>query len=106
MFTLLYHPEAKSEVASLPEPVKGKMARLLNQLTRQGNGLRFPLTRPLREGLFELRSSGDDIGRTLFVFQRDRKIWILRCYIKKSEKTPRRELLLAVKRLEEMTWLK
>ena len=106
MFTLLYHPQAKQEAAALPEPLKGKMARLLNQRAHRGNGLRFPLTRPLREGLFELRSSGEDIGRTLFVFQRDRKIWILRCYIKKTEKTPRQELLLALKRLEEMTWLK
>ncbi|CQJ65966.1 Phage-related protein [Yersinia intermedia] len=103
MFELLYHPMAVQEVEDLPDILRGKMARLLDQLECRGNDLRFPLTRPIKSGLFELRASGADIARTLFVFQQGKRIFILRCFIKKSEKTPPKEIMLALQRLEDLT---
>lgn len=103
MFTLAYHPEVAEELVRLPPAVKGKMARLLMMLSEQGNTLRFPHASPLRDGLFELRASGNDIARTIFVYQSGRTIWILRTFMKKSEKTPAHEIRIAIKRLREMT---
>lgn len=103
MFELFYHPEAVQEVADLPEVLRGKMTRLLDQLEERGNTLRFPLTRPIKSGLFELRASGTNIARTLFVYQQGQQIYILRCFVKKTEKTPPGEISLAFKRLEDMT---
>jgi phage-related protein len=103
MFELLYHPEAAQEVKALPDVLRGKMARLLVQLSERGNELRYPLSRPIKNGLFELRASGTDIARTLFVFQQGKKIYILRCFIKKTEKTPPKEIVVALQRLEELS---
>lgn len=103
MFDLLYHPDAVRELAELPATLRGKMARLLALLEQRGNSLRFPQTRPVEDGLFELRASGVDIARAFFVFQQGKRIFILRCFVKKTEKTPRNEILLALQRLEELT---
>ncbi|MEA9391846.1 type II toxin-antitoxin system RelE/ParE family toxin [Acerihabitans sp. TG2] len=109
MFDLLYHPDAVRELAELPATLRGKMARLLALLAllalleQRGNSLRFPQTRPVEDGLFELRASGVDIARAFFVFQQGKRIFILRCFVKKTEKTPRNEILLALQRLEELT---
>ncbi|MBP2167913.1 hypothetical protein J2125_001105 [Erwinia toletana] len=40
MFQLNYHPEAVEEVAALPDSLRGKMVRLLDQLEARGNALR------------------------------------------------------------------
>ncbi|TCL06577.1 type II toxin-antitoxin system RelE/ParE family toxin [Sodalis ligni] len=103
MFDLFYHPEAVQEIAELPDTLRGKMARLLELLEQRGNNLRFPHTKPIEDGLFELRASGADIARTFFVFQHGKRIFVLRCFVKKTEKTPRNEIVLALQRLEELT---
>jgi len=102
MFTMIYHPEAADEIVALPEALRGKTMRLLRTLSEQGNNLRFPHSRPLRQGLFELRAPGTNISRTLFIFHRHQRIYVLRCFIKKTEKTPAREIDMALQRFEEM----
>lgn len=102
-FELIYHRDVVDELERLPEVLSGKMLRLLETLAEQGNNLRFPQSRPLRQGLFELRAPGNDTARTLFIFHCRRQIFILRCFIKKTEKTPTSEIKLALRRFEEMT---
>ncbi len=59
------------------------------------------LTIPLGDGLFELRVGHKDIARALWFFQRGQRIVVVRCFIKKSQKTPVGELELARKRMKE-----
>ena len=63
-----------------------------------------PLCRSLGKGLWEVRSSltGGRIARIIFAFN-DQTIVLLSGFIKKTRKTPRAEIDLALKRLEEMT---
>ncbi|MFQ1049070.1 type II toxin-antitoxin system RelE/ParE family toxin [Avibacterium paragallinarum] len=103
MFELFFHPEAVSEIEHLTPAMKAKVLNVLDKLESQGNLLRFPHTRPIREGLFELRAGSKDISRTFFAFAVGQKIYILRTFVKKSQKTPVSEIELAFKRLEEMT---
>lgn len=103
MFELLFHPEAFSEINSLSPIMKAKALNALDKLEIQGNHLRFPHTRPIRDGLFELRAGNKDISRTFFAFAVGQKIYILRTFVKKSQKTPLSEIELALKRLGEMT---
>lgn len=102
MFELLFHPDAFQEIEALSPQIKAKVLNGLDKLELQGNELRFPHTRPIREGLFELRVGGKNISRTFFAFNVGSKIYILRTFVKKSQKTPMREIELAFKRLEEM----
>ena len=51
------------------------------------------LSKHLEDGIFELRTSiSDKIARTLYFYQRGAKIIITHGFIKKSQKTPRREI--------------
>ena len=64
----------------------------------------MPLVRPMKQGLWELRSSlaGNRIARILFCVTEDRMV-LLHGFIKKSQKTPLEELALARKRQKEIS---
>jgi phage-related protein len=55
------------------------------------------------QGLFEMRARGKEgIGRAFFCAVVEGKIVILHAYIKKSPKTPKRELEVARRRLADI----
>ena len=58
-----------------------------------------PQCKPLENGIFEVRSHISDgkIARTLFFIDQD-KLFLLHGFIKKTQKTPRREIEIAQKR--------
>jgi len=56
----------------------------------------------MSDGIFELRVGSKDIARTFFAFAKGNKIYILRTFVKKAQKTPRAEIELALKRLKEV----
>lgn len=103
MFELLFHPKAVTEIEELSDIMKAKLLAKLDKLELLGNELRFPDTRPIQDGLFELRVGKKDVSRTFFAYAIGRKIYILRTFIKKTQKTPSNEIELALARLEEMT---
>lgn len=64
-----------------------------------GPNLGMPHTRALGNGLFEIRAKAEDgIGRVFFCTVVGRKIVILHSFIKKTDKTPKRELNIALTR--------
>ena len=55
------------------------------------------------QGLFEIRAKGKEgIGRSFFCMVKGKEVIILHSFIKKSQKTPAKELNLARKRLKEV----
>ena len=63
----------------------------------------MPLVRPMKQGLWELRTSlpGNRIARILFCAVDDRMV-LLHGFIKKSQKTPIDDLALARKRQKDL----
>lgn len=102
MFEVIYHDEAEAELKGLPVAVRVKFDRLVEKLEADPRSLREPHTKPLGGGLYELRTMGGDISRGLWVYQAGQKIYMLRIFIKKSQKTPPAEIETAWQRLEEM----
>lgn len=102
MFTVIFHDEAELELLDLSAPTRAKMVKLLQKLEADPRSLREPNTKPLGRGIFELRTMGADIARGLWVYQEEQRIFMLRIFIKKSQKTPPSEIELAFRRLEEM----
>lgn len=102
MFTVIFHDEAELEFIALPATIRAKMTRLLQKLEVNPRLLREPDTKPLGDGLFEIRTMGTDIARGLWVYQAGERIFLLRIFIKKSTKTPRSEIETALRRLKEM----
>lgn len=72
-------------------------------MTAVGANLGPPHTDAFGDGLFELRLKGvDGIARVFFCMLIGRRILMLHVFIKKSQKTPNRELEVARKRMKEV----
>jgi phage-related protein len=68
-----------------------------------GPDLGMPHTRAMGNGLFELRlKAAEGIARVLYCTVVARRIVMLHQFIKKSEKTPRKELEIARRRMKEV----
>ena len=82
----------------MKEKMRAKTLRSLQLLREFGPELREPNTKPLGDGIFELRTIlGSDAGRTLFFFFDGQTIVITHGFIKKTQKTPSREIERAKK---------
>ncbi len=65
--------------------------------------VREPYVKPLGDKLWEIRMKGKSgIARAIYVTVTDRRIVVLHVLIKKTNKTPRSAIKLALKRLKEM----
>ena len=63
-----------------------------------------PLSKYLESGLWELRiRAGTDILRIIYTFSKGRIIILLHVFIKKQQKTPRKEIETALSRLSSLT---
>lgn len=96
--------EAEAEFATLPLDFKARLTRILDLFSEKGiAALVMPLARPVSGKIWELRASGrDGIARSLYVTASGRRLVILRTFIKKTQKTPRQEIEIALKRLREV----
>ncbi|MGL5334725.1 MAG: type II toxin-antitoxin system RelE/ParE family toxin [Enterovibrio sp.] len=103
MFEIVLHEDVPEEIADLPPATQAKLVRLIDKLKVNATGLREPDSKPIRDGLFELRTMGKDIARGLYVYQKGQKIYLLRVFIKKTNRTPPGEISLAFERLRELT---
>lgn len=80
---------------------RGRWARVLfdNHLI----AVAMPHTRAMGKGLFELRLKAQEgIARLFYCLAIGRRIVILHSFVKKSQKTPARELAIALRRMKEM----
>jgi phage-related protein len=74
--------------------------RLIEEL---GPQIGMPYTRPMGSGLFEIRARGKEgIGRALYCALPGKKLMVLTAYIKKTQKTQKRDIDLAHKRMKEV----
>jgi len=63
-----------------------------------------PYVKHLEGPLWEMRLWGrDGISRALYVVARPKRVVVVRVFVKKTPKTPRREIELALKRAEDVT---
>ena len=68
-----------------------------------GPNIGKPYTAPMGSGLFEIRAKGKEgIDRSLFCLEKDKEIIILHSFIKKTQKTPKREIDKARRRMKEL----
>lgn len=69
-----------------------------------GPDLGMPHTRPMGDGLFELRlKAAEGIARVFFCTVVARKIVVLHQFVKKTEKTPNKEIKIARSRMKDLT---
>jgi len=87
---------AQEFMDSLDIKMRARILRLQLLLEDNGNTLTEPYSKHLEEGIFELRAQqGNNIARILYFFVVGKKIIITNGFIKKTQKTSKKELKLA-----------
>lgn len=82
----------------------GRFLRYAERMEIHGPDLGMPHTRPMGDGLFELRlKAAEGIARVFFCTVVARKIVVLHQFVKKTEKTPSKEIKIARSRMKELT---
>jgi len=93
----------ESEILALPAGMLARFIRYAERMEIFGPDLGMPHTRAMGGGLFELRiKAGEGIARVFYCTIVNRRIVMLHHFIKKSPKTPHRDLDIARKRLEDL----
>lgn len=83
---------------SLDTKMRVKALHSISVLEEFGNKLREPHSKPIGDGLFELRIKfASDISRIFYFFVVDNKIVLTNGFVKKTLKTPKSEIALAKK---------
>ncbi|WP_092238674.1 type II toxin-antitoxin system RelE/ParE family toxin [Desulfobacula phenolica] len=98
-----YNEKVRGAIDQWPLGIRAFYARTTEKMKIYGPNLGMPFTRPMGQGLFEIRAKGKEgIGRAFFCTIVGYEIVILHEFIKKSNKTPRKEIDIARQRLKEV----
>jgi len=98
-----YSVRLEQEILRLSRALVARFIRYAERMEKFGPDLGMPHTRALGEGLFELRlKAPGGIARIFYCTLDGRRIMMLHQYVKKSEKTPPKELGIARRRMREV----
>jgi phage-related protein len=98
-----FSQKVEAETLSFPKGILANFLHVADMIEEFGPSLGTPYTKPLGEGLFEIRAKGrEGIGRSFFCTVMGKEIIILHSFVKKTQKTPKKALKLAQKRLKEV----
>ncbi len=94
----------EAELLALPADMQARFLRVADLLRTSGpHHVGMPHVRPLGNKLWEMRFAGRvGIGRAIYVAAPGRRLVVLHAFVKKTEKTPRRALNIAVARMKEL----
>lgn len=104
MWSVEYLLAAFEERAALPSDMRARLARTADLIEAGGlTALPRDWVRSLGDKLWELRITGrDGIARAIYVTAAGQRVVVVRIFVKKSQKTPRREMELARQRAKEI----
>ncbi len=91
-------------IESLDLKTRKRVDKLITLLTIGGSFLSLPYTRKLDKDLFELRLLGKVQVRLIYVLFPKKRVVILHGFIKKKQKTPRKEIKTALDRLQYISY--
>ncbi len=98
-----YGADVQEAILAFPPGLQARYIHLTERLLTFGSDLGMPHTRAMGKGLFELRlKSKEGIGRVFFCNRPGRRIMMLHSFVKKSAKTPTKELKVARERMNEV----
>ena len=88
---------------ALPDTLAARYVVLTRRMVALGPNLGEPHTKAFGEGLFELRLKGaEGIARVFYCTLIGRRVVMLHSFVKKTNKTPPRELDIAQSRMKEI----
>jgi phage-related protein len=94
-----------AELEAQPRDVQARFLRIVDLIESHGlERVREPYVKHLQGRLWEMRMKGRDrIARAVYVTATGRRVVVVPVFTKKTERTPRREIELALRRAKEVT---
>lgn len=96
--------EAKEVLRGLPTDIRASFSRISNLIEAHGlERMREPYVKHLEGPLWEMRMKGrDGIARAAYVTATGQRVVVVHVFVKKTQKTPRREIETALRRAKEV----
>jgi phage-related protein len=93
-----------AEIAALPKDMRARLVRMTDLIENVGlQNLPRESVKHLEGKLWELRvKAASGISRAIYVTATGKRVVIVRVFVKKTQKTPQRELELARERAKEV----
>ena len=100
-----FHDEdVQAALGALPRDMRARFERIVDLIQSHGlEKVREPYVKHLEGPLWEMRMRGKDgIARAVYVTAVGHRIVVVHVFVKKTQKTPRREIETALKRAKEV----
>lgn len=98
-----YSDRVEAEILALPAGFLARFIRYAEKMESYGPDLGMPHTKAMGDGLFELRlKAAEGIARVFYCTLVGKRVVILHHFIKKTDKTPAKELNVARTRKKEI----
>ena len=96
--------EVEAALKALPVDIRAKFERIVGLIRTQGlEKVREPYVKHLEGPLWEMRMKGrDGIARAAYVTASGHRVVVVHIFGKKTRRTPRREIDLALQRAKEV----
>jgi phage-related protein len=94
-----------AELEALPQDIQARFLRITRLIEAEGvHKLREPYVKHLEGPVWEMRMKGrDGIARAAYVTASGQRVVVVHVFVKKTQKTPRREIEMALRRAKEVT---
>lgn len=96
---------AEQETLDLPAYILANLLHIFELIEENGANLGKHYTKSMSgyKGLFEIRVKvASGIGRSLFCYSTGKKVIIRHSFVKKTDKTPQKEIKIALERMKEV----
>ncbi|MFT4928661.1 MAG: phage-related protein [Phenylobacterium sp.] len=92
------------ELKTLPVDMRARFIRITQLIESVGlQNVHEPHVKHLEDELWEIRVKGKDgISRAIYVTAHQKRVVVVRVFVKKTQKTPRKEIKLAKQRAKEV----
>ena len=96
--------QVDAEILALPKDMQAPFLRLAERIEAVGlERIGQPHVKHLQDKLWEMRLTGrDGIARALYVTAVGRRVIVVHAFVKKTQKTPRSAIELALRRAREI----
>lgn len=95
----------RAELDALPNDMLARFRRIVELIQNHGlDRVHGPYIKHLQDRLWEMRLKGKDgIARAIYVTATARRVVVVRVFVKKTQRTPPREIKLALQRARDVT---
>ena len=97
-------PVAEREIRRLPADLQARFLHVAEMLEDLGpHKVGKPHVRHLGNKLWEMRMKGRDrIARAIYFAAKGKRLVVVKAFVKKTQKTPRREIETAISRIKDL----